>query len=150
MDGEAGQAHPIGELYFGDPDREWLTATFEPPVLDVGAGAGRDTLVLQETGETVAIEVSESLVTLLGERGVEDARQVDMFELRDTFERDRFRSVLVVGTQVGLASSMAGVRELLADLAYVTADEATAVLDSYDPTAETTAELLGSQRGWCA
>lgn len=142
-DGDDVLEHPIEEFYFGDPDREWLTSTFEPPTLDVGAGAGRDALALQERGETVAIEVSESLVTLLAERGVEDARLVDMFDLRERFEPDRFRSVLVIGTQVGLAGSMAGLEGFLADLAAVTTDDATAVLDWYDPTHPGATELLG-------
>lgn len=142
-DGEETLEHPIEEFYFGDPDREWLTATFDPPVLDVGAGTGRDALVLQEMGETVAVEVSESLVTLLEERGVEDARQTDMFDLRESFERDRFRSVLVIGTQVGLAGSMVGIEAFLEDLAWVTTTDATAVIDCYDPTHPAAAELLG-------
>lgn len=88
-------------------------------------------------------EVSESLVTLLEARGAEDARLADMFALRETFERDRFRSVLVIGTQSGLAASMAGLEAFLEDLAHVTTDGATAVIDSYDPTSEAAPALLG-------
>jgi hypothetical protein len=70
-----------------------------------------------------------------------------MFALRSTFERDRFRSVLAIGTQAGLAGSMQGLRELLGDLAFVTTPDGTAVLDCYDPTVEATADLLGYRVG---
>lgn len=77
------------------------------------------------------------------ERGVEDARHADMFALREAFGRDRFCSAFAHGTQVGLSGSMAGLRRFLADLAFVTTPEATAVVDAYDPDREGATELLG-------
>lgn len=77
------------------------------------------------------------------DRGVANARQADMFDLRATFGRDRFRSALSIGTQLGLAGSITGLRGFLTDLAYVTTPDATAVLDGYDPEQEATTELLG-------
>lgn len=147
-DGETTLEHPIERFYFTEYTSEsektgWFDSTFEGPLLDVGAGAGRHTLYFQEQFETVALEVSDHLVELMDERGVEDTRRGDMFGLRETFERDRFRSVLVYGTQVGLSGSMGGLREFLGDLAFVTTPDATAVVDSYDPDCEGTAELLG-------
>lgn len=146
-DGEEVLEHPIGDFYFGDfaaePGSEWLASRLEGPLLDVGAGAGRDALHFQERFETVAIEVSEYLVTLLRERGVADARHGDMFTLRDDFGRDQFRSALLVGTQLGLVKSRQGLRAFLDDLAYVTTADATAVVDCYDPTYEGAAEMLG-------
>ena len=144
-DGEETLEHPIEEFYFGDTGEltEWLAQRLDGPLLDMGAGSGTHALVFQERFETVAIEVGEHLVELLRERGVEDARQGDMFSLREQFDRDRFGSALAYGTQVGLAGSMHGLREFLGDLAYVTGPDATAVIDSYDPTTESTADLLG-------
>jgi hypothetical protein len=66
-----------------------------------------------------------------------------MFALQATFDRDRFASALAVGTQLGLAQSPAGVQSFLADLAYVTRPDATAVVDAYDPTSVDAADLLG-------
>jgi hypothetical protein len=77
------------------------------------------------------------------DRGVDDARRADMFALREAFERDRFRSVLAHGTQLGLAGSMHGLRALLGEFAAVTTADATAVVDCYDPTADGVADLLG-------
>ena len=145
-DGEERRDHPIEEFYFTDPageDVAWLADRLAGPLLDLGAGAGRHALVFQERVETVAVEVSDALVETMRERGVEDARRGDMFRLREAFDRDRFGSVLANGTQVGLAGSLQGLRELLGDLAYVTEPDGTAVLDCYDPTVEAAADLLG-------
>jgi len=133
-DGTESREHEIETWYFGDHREdawrdEWMTG----PLVDLGAGAGRDSLHYQERFETVAIEVSDHLVETMRDRGVDDARLVDMFSLPEHFDRDRFRSAHAIGTQVGLAGSMWSVREFLADLAYVTTPDATAVLDNYDP-----------------
>ena len=148
-DGEETRDHPIEEFYFGefDPERSdhaWVAERLDGgPLLDAGAGAGRDALYFQERFETVAVEVSEHLVATMDERGVADARRGDMFALRESFERDRFRSALSFGTQLGLAGSIRGLREFLGDLAHVTTPDATAVLDCYDPDRAAARELLG-------
>jgi hypothetical protein len=79
----------------------------------------------------------------MDERGVRDARHVNMFALREVFERDRFRSALAFGTQVRLTGSMQGLREFLGDLAHVTTPDGTALLHGYDPDRKATAEILG-------
>ena len=146
-----GREHPIERFYFSDFDPEerrehrWLVDSLglDGPVLDMGAGAGRHARYLQERTGTVAIEPSEHLVTTMRERGVEDARSGDMFALRKQFDRDRFRSAFAVGTQVGLAGSMDGLRAFLADLAHVTDPDGRAVLDCYDPDGEGASGMLG-------
>lgn len=138
--------HPIEQFYFGtfDPPEDHLyVESLDGPLLDMGAGVGQHARYFQERFEVVAIEVSEPLVETMRDRGVEDARQADMFDLRATFGRDRFRSALSHGTQVGLAGSIAGLRTFLNDLAYVTTPDATAVLDGYDPRQAATTDLLG-------
>lgn len=142
-DGEDVEEHPIEPFYFAEPDDSWLRETFDSPVLDLGAGAGRTALALQEHAEVVAIENREHLVETMERRGVEDARLTDMFDLRSEFEHDRFESALAIGTQVGLAGSMQGLRAFLGDLAHVTTPAATAVVDCYDPTRAGASELLG-------
>lgn len=146
-----GREHPIQRFYFSgfapgsSPGDAWLLdrLDLDGPVLDMGAGAGRHALDLQERTETVAIEPSEHLVTAMRERGVEDPRRGDMFALSRQFDRDRFRSALAVGTQLGLAGSMDGLRAFLTDLARVTDPGGRAVLDCYDPEAEGASDLLG-------
>ena len=146
-----GREHPIERFYLSgfEPDdsagEAWLLEhlDIDGPVLDVGAGAGRHARYLQERTETVAVEPSEHLVRTMRERGVNDARRGDMFALPGRFGRDRFRSALAVGTQVGLAGSMDGLRAFLGDLAHVTDPAGRAVLDCYDPEREGATELLG-------
>jgi hypothetical protein len=147
-DGEWAREHPIEAFYFGEFDEEnersrFITSWVDGPLLDMGAGAGRDTLYFQDRFETVAIEVSEYLVETMNERGVNDARRADMFALRETFERDRFRSAFAWGTQLGLAGSLHGLQEFLDDLAFVTTPDGTATLDCYDPERIRADEMLG-------
>lgn len=147
-DGEEALEHPIETFYFGEVDAEseyaaWLESWLAGPMVDLGAGAGRDALHFQERFEVVALETSEHLVETMRARGVEDPRAGDMFALRDHFEPGRFRSALVFGTQLCLAGSMQGLRRFLADLAHVTTPDATAVVHSYDPDAEGVGDLLG-------
>lgn len=144
-DGETVLRHPVQDFYFGafadEPAADWVDARLSGPVLDVGAGAGRDTLFLQQDRQVVALEHTDALVTLLSERGVDRVVRGDMFSL--PFGRDRFESVLAVGTQVGLARSMAGLRSLLSEFASVTTPDGTAIIDGYDPTFEGASDILG-------
>lgn len=132
------------EFYFEDVelDSSWLAQWLDGPVLDMGAGAGRHALALQELYETVAIEQTAQLREVLSDRGVDDARQVDMFGLREAFPADRFASALALGTQAGLSRSRQGLETFLNDLAVVTTSGATAVIDGYDPKHEHTRTKL--------
>lgn len=146
-DGEEIKVHPVEDFYFGDfneePAADWVESWLDGPLLDIGAGAGRDALYFQQRFETVALDVDPSLVTLMDERGVTDARRGDMFALREEFEPDRFRSVLCIGTQLGLAKSMHGLGSFLGDLAHVTTADGTAVVDGYHPEFEGADDMLG-------
>ncbi|WP_227356838.1 class I SAM-dependent methyltransferase [Haladaptatus salinisoli] len=128
------------DFYFDEVTAEGsgLESRLEGPLLDMGAGAGRFSLYFQDQFETVAIERDELLVEVLRDRGVTDARRVDMFSLLEAFETNRFESAIAVGTQVSLSRSMRGLRQFLRDLSYVTTPDATAVIDGYDPDHETT------------
>ncbi len=145
-DGVETQDGHIYEHYFR-PKAEWsddwreLLDTLEYPVVDIGCGSGQYAEFLQREGKVVAIDVSPGAVETAGERGVEDARVMDMFEL--DFSCDRFRSALVNGTQIGLAQSLAGARDFLADLARITDENGVAVVDNYDPTGLDAEEFFG-------
>ena len=149
-DGPERRPHPIEQFYFepfpdasDDGAADWLESWLSGPLLDIGAGVGRHALYFQQQFETVAIEPSDPLIKTMRERGVKDARDGDMFNLREQFERDRFQSALAIGTQLGLVKSMQGLKGFLSDLAYVTTADATAVVDCFDPTVPETADLLG-------
>ncbi|MGZ0747184.1 methyltransferase domain-containing protein [Haloparvum sp. AD34] len=149
VDGSERREHPIEQFYFTefDPetsaDHRWFAERLEGPLVDLGAGAGRHALYFQEQFETVAVDPSPALVETMRERGVEDAREGDMFALRELFPADRFASALAHGTQLGLAGSLAGVEAFLGDLAHVTTADATAIVDCYDPTRVDGEAMLG-------
>ena len=147
-DGETTREHPIERFYFtdvdpNDPFRQWWDDHLSVPLVDLGAGAGTDALYWQDRRETVALDASAHLVEVLRDRGVDEARQGDMFALTDQFDANRFRAASARGTQLGLAKSLAGVHAFLTDLATVTTPDATAVLDAYDPTRPGATALLG-------
>ncbi|WP_254537077.1 class I SAM-dependent methyltransferase [Halomarina litorea] len=151
---DGGEVWPayIEENYFGSP-RDWhpdsrvLYDSLDGPVLDVGCGAGQHALTFQHRGtEVTAFDVSPNAVRAARERGVEDARVADMFDLPGEFPREAFRTALLNGTQLGLGGSLAGVSELLADLARVTDESGVAVADSYDPARIDAPDEFGGHR----
>ncbi|WP_265109482.1 class I SAM-dependent methyltransferase [Halosolutus halophilus] len=139
-DGADTQDGRVREFYFRPP-AEWDDETIallerladHEPILDVGCGAGQHALWWQERGvDVTAIDASPGAVAAAGERGVEDLREMDMFDLE--FDRNRFGAVHCVGTQLGLGGSLAGISDLLAEFARVTDGSALAVVDNYAPT----------------
>jgi SAM-dependent methyltransferase len=78
-------------------------------VLDVGAGSGCHSLVLQDRGlEVTAIEVVPDLVDILRERGVKDARVATWMDV----DAGQFDTVLMMMNGLGLAETLAGLRGL--------------------------------------
>jgi len=146
-DGDETADALIGELYFPpddgfDPDLRELLTSLPDPIVDVGCGAGQHALWLQERDRTVVgFDASPGAVRAARERGLSHALVMDMFELG--FPADALQSALVIGTQLGLAGSLAGVRERLDALARVTEDDGVAVVDSYDPDRFEPGEMFG-------
>lgn len=146
-DGGRTAVHDVGETYFTPPAGladdvvAWLDR-LEGPVLDVGCGPGKYARWFQRRGRrVVGVDVSRDAVRAARGRGVAEAAVADMFAL--PFRPDCFGSAVVVGTQLGLARSLAGVRSFLADLARVTDAGGRAVVDNYDPAADDSDGLLG-------
>lgn len=144
-DGEETVEHDVAGYFASwSPDStESFFSDVDGRVLDMGAGAGRHALYCRRHAEVTAIEPSEALVEVLRDRGLANATQADMFSLRDAFDRDAFDAAYSVGTQVGLATCVAGLGAFLDDLAHVTTRDATALFDGYDPSHERTRDLIG-------
>ncbi|MFB6171537.1 MAG: class I SAM-dependent methyltransferase [Haloarculaceae archaeon] len=145
-DGDAVADANVAGYYFR-PSDAWpaafrsLLASLDGPVLDAGCGAGQHALVLQRDREVIAVDASPGAVRAARERGVADARAMDAFDL--DLGANAVRSILVNGTQAGLAGSLPALGAFLDDLARVAAGGGTAVVDSYDLAREQTADLLG-------
>ncbi|MFB6175693.1 MAG: class I SAM-dependent methyltransferase [Halobaculum sp.] len=142
-DGEQRQEHDVAHYFEPAPETDWIDARVEGPLLELGAGAGRYALDYQSAVETVALEVSERLVAVMDDRGVTDARHGDMFAVRSLFDRNRFRTVLAMGTQLCLAGPVAGLRVFLNDLAHVTTPDASLLFDTYHPDLDGSTEIVG-------
>ena len=81
-------------------------------VLDVGCGAGRFALYLQERGlEVVGIDVSPLAVEVCRRRGVQDLRTMSVDQIDGSL--GTFESVLMLGNNLALLGSAAGARRIL-------------------------------------
>jgi SAM-dependent methyltransferase len=128
------------ELYFGGPD-EWpererrAVDGADGRILDVGCGAGRHALALQERGHDVtAIDVSEGAVEVARDRGVDDARVLDVTDVADELD-GAYDTVLMLGNNFGLVGTEDRAASILRGLADVTAADGRLLAESRDPTA---------------
>lgn len=119
-DDDLTEAHLVG--YF-EPPSAWhpierdLFSAVTGRVLDTGCGVGRHTLALQERGHSVlAVDRSPGAVAVARERGVTDAVVGDLRQPPG----DEFETVVALGKQLGLGSSLADLRSTLAELAAAT------------------------------
>lgn len=112
------------EVYFSEPDEffPWeaeLLQDLAGPVLDIGAGPGRISAWAQARGEVaVAIESSPLTAQVARERGLADVRLgrwEDLDKLLGADER-AFGSVLLMGHNLGLGGTLAGLEQLLRSL----------------------------------
>jgi SAM-dependent methyltransferase len=109
-------------LYFENkwsaPEREALRLV-KGRVLDVGAGAGRVALFLQNKGHDVcAIDNSPLAVKVMRERGVKDARVLPFKEIDE--RAGTFDTVIMWGNNLGLFGRSAGMRAMLRRLKRLT------------------------------
>ncbi len=109
------------------------------PVIDVGCGAGRDALRLQEEYDTLAVDVSTHAVQAARDRGVRNAAVMDMFDL--AVPSGTFGSVTAFGTQIGIAGSLPGITGVLAEFGRVAGPRGRAAVDAFDPAGS--ADLFG-------
>jgi SAM-dependent methyltransferase len=98
-------------------------------VLDVGAGAGAHSLVLQERGFSVcAIDISMHAVKVMKRRGIHDARCVSIDELGG----ERFDTLLMMMHGIGLVQTLSGLDRFLRDISRLLNPEGQIVVDSLD------------------
>jgi SAM-dependent methyltransferase len=99
-------------------------------VLDVGAGAGCHSLVLQERNFGVyAIDILPEAIEVMRLRGVSRARCADIF----TFPAESFDTLLLMMNGAGIAGTLSGLRRFLQQAHRIVAPDGQILLDSYDP-----------------
>ena len=103
-------------------------------VLDVGCGAGRISLFLQERGhEVVAIDLSPGAVATSMRRGVRQVRQLSITGIGP--DLGVFDSIVMLGNNFGLVENERRARWLLRRFFKWTSDDARILAESRDPYA---------------
>ncbi|HEY5990836.1 MAG TPA: methyltransferase domain-containing protein [Streptosporangiaceae bacterium] len=106
----------LGGLHACD---SWALERARGRVLDVGAGAGRASLALQERGQdVVALEVSPAAVDVCRSRGVKEVFHGTVADLAAA-GAPVFDSVLMLGNNIGLLSSAQRAPQVLAEIGAV-------------------------------
>ena len=106
-------------------------------VLDVGAGSGCHSLVLQSRGfDVTAIEILPELVRILRERGVREARVATWMDL----EAEPFETVFMMMNGLGLTESLSGLRRFLREARRLVRRGGQVLADSTDVRARLDAE----------
>jgi SAM-dependent methyltransferase len=101
-------------------------------VLDVGAGAGRVALHLQEKGhDVVAIDVSPGAIEVCKRRGVRDARVLRLEDVDESL--GLFDTVVMYGNNLALLASRTKGPRILRRLARVTSPGARIIGECLDP-----------------
>jgi SAM-dependent methyltransferase len=101
-------------------------------VLDVGAGAGRVALHLQEKGhEVVAIDASPGAVEACKRRGVRDARLLRVEDADESL--GVFDTIVMYGNNLGLLASRAKAPRILRRLHRITSERARILGECLDP-----------------
>jgi SAM-dependent methyltransferase len=101
-------------------------------VLDLGCGAGRVCLHLQERGlEVVGIDSSPGAIDACKRRGVLDARLLELGDVDESM--GRFDTLLMLGNNFGLLGAPQAARRLLGRFHRVTVPGGRLIGQSFDP-----------------
>jgi SAM-dependent methyltransferase len=101
-------------------------------VLDIGCGAGRVPLYLQQRGHKVlAIDNSPLAIKVARLRGVKAARVLSIREIQTL--RGPFDTIVLYGNNFGLFGGMTRTRRLLAAMRKITSPHATIIAAASDP-----------------
>jgi SAM-dependent methyltransferase len=98
-------------------------------ILDIGAGAGSHSLILQQQGfEVSAVDISPFSVAVMQQRGLERAICSDIWD----FKAEPFDTILMLMNGIGLAGDLKGLELFLKDIKRLLKPEGQILLDSTD------------------
>jgi SAM-dependent methyltransferase len=94
-------------------------AKLQSPILDVGCGAGRHAMYLQDLGyEVTGMDIAPGALEVCKKRGVQDVVMGSVFEF-PSFKK-KFESILLFGHNISLGGSQDGLRSVLKELSDIT------------------------------
>jgi SAM-dependent methyltransferase len=100
-------------------------------VLDIGAGAGRVALHLQQRGlEVVSIDISPGAVEVCRRRGVRDVRELSIDDVDDSL--GTFDTIVMLGNNFGLFASRTKAKKLLRRFHALTSERGRIVAETRD------------------
>ena len=115
-------------------------------VLDLGAGAGRHSLYLQDKGlDVTAIDNSAGAIKVCKERGIRKAMVRSIADI-SRFRPGSFDTVLMMGNNFGLLADPVNAKVRLAELGRITSPKAVIVAGSLNPYGTTKKEHLRYHR----
>lgn len=111
-------------------------------VLDVGCGAGRHSLYLQQKGFNVtAIDNSQGAIEVCRARGLKNAIVKQITDV-DEFEPNSFDTILMLGNNFGLFGDAAGAKLILKKMSRITSSAAQIIAGTRNPYETDSSEHL--------
>ncbi len=133
MDDNSITSMPI-EIYFRTkeelPELEKIALTLcEGSILDVGAGAGAHSLLLQEKHQVMALDISSEGVEIMKTLGVEQSVCEDFLKYKSP---EKFDTLLFLMNGIGVAGNLEGLEHYLLQAHLLTTENGQIILDSSD------------------
>ncbi|MCW4022532.1 MAG: class I SAM-dependent methyltransferase [archaeon] len=134
-DGLKNQLNPL--TYFSSyknwqPSEQKAMDFVKGKVLDIGCGAGRHSLYLQEKGfEVVGIDVSPLAIKVCKLRGLKQAKVMPVENL--DFKLNSFDTIIMMGNNFGLLGSLSKAQKVLKSFYEITSENAVIIADTRDP-----------------
>lgn len=98
-------------------------------VLDIGCGGGKHSLYLQEKGlDVLGIDNSKGCLKVCKKRGLKKTKLGDFKKIK--FGKEKFDTLLILGSGVALASSDGGLINFLKKMNGITSEDAVILMDS--------------------
>lgn len=115
-------------------------------ILDVGCGAGRNSLYLQKKGfDVIGIDNSPYAIEVCKKRGLKNAKQISIEEI-GKFKPNSFDTIIMFGNNFGLFGSYKKAKELLKIMYNITSPNAQILAESINPYKTKMKEHLDYQK----
>lgn len=101
-------------------------------VLDIGCGAGKHSLHLQEKGfKVTGIDISPSAVEVCRRRGLKDVRGISIDEISG--DLGQIDTIIMMGNNFGLFENLTKAKKLLRKFHTITTEDAQIIAETRDP-----------------